>query len=211
VRWTDALRWHGSLHYWDAFTPSAQFVVRQLREITLLPSYNRTYVATLKLDRPLPPDVFIKISRIAGVEQINSNVVVFGQDAMTFDGKAYWSESAKTLVLKTSQWIYPEHEVSFGFSIGKGFLPRRALNALISGNGAVTLLTQDMECIGNGFPALTGRLRQDCRTGYTAIDGWPCVACVPGTYKVSRSHYFAPFVILFTSQRVAKLRACGRM
>jgi len=54
ARWLDATEWLGALHYSNAFTPRAAFVVRELRETTLVASANRSYVATMRPDRRLP-------------------------------------------------------------------------------------------------------------------------------------------------------------
>jgi len=183
LRWMDALQWHGSFEYTDAFMPSASFAVRQLRETTLVPSGNRTYVATFQSDRSLPPGSTIRIMRITGVEQSEQHVEIFGQDAPVFGGLGLWEQASETLQITATRWIGSDHQISVGFSIGKGYKPRSALYAQISCSGSVIILPQDMETFGNGWPAQTGRLRQDCTRGHTAIDGWPCTACPPGTYK----------------------------
>jgi hypothetical protein len=209
LRWMDALQWHGSFEYTDAFMPFASFPIRQLREATLLSSRNRTYVATLQSDRSLPPGSTIRIMRITGVEQSEQHVEIFGQDAPAFGGRGSWLQASATLKLTTTRWIDSNNQISFGFSIAKGHKPRSALYAQISCSGSVTILTEDMEVFGNGWPAQTGRLRQDCSKGHTAIDGWPCTACPPGTYKDTiGSAQCTPCAVGTSSPLTARTLAC---
>lgn len=185
LRWNDAMVWHGTIEFSHAFTPSASFVIRQLKETTLLASRNRTFVATLRPDRSLPPGVTIRISDIAGAHHSDISVDVMGPDAATFSGAGTWIQSTRELRLQTSKWITSQHNVSFRFSLDKDFEPRAALNARIACEGQIIILPQTMENIGKYWPAQTGRLRQDCNVGYSAVDGFPCRECASGFYKVA--------------------------
>ena len=187
MRWNDAMEWQGTIRFSDAFTPSASFVVRQLKETTHLPSHNRTFVATLRPDRTLPPGVTIRISGISGVHRSAARVQITGQDAATFSGAGTWIQATKQLELETSKWIDSDKNTSFIFSLDKDLEPRTALNAHVTCDGPITILPQSMENMGKYWPAQTGRLRQDCNVGYSAVDGFPCRACAPGFYKVTFS------------------------
>jgi len=96
----------------------------------------------------------------------------------------HWNIPHLCNTLQQVRGIDPEQEVTVAFAIAKGHAPRSALKLQVSCNGPVTILPQEMHVFGNGYPALTGRLRTDCNKGYTAFDAWPCQACAPGFYKV---------------------------
>jgi len=184
LRWHDALKLHGTIDFSDAFTPTASFVIRRLRETTLLASHNRTFEVTLRPDRDLPPGVTVRIIWVAGTRQSAGDIALFGPDSMTFGGIGTWSQVTRDLVLKSFKAIDSKSSVSFSFSLEKDFEPRTALNAQVACEGQIIILPQTMENVGKHWPAQTGRLRQDCNVGYSAADAFPCEACAPGFYKV---------------------------
>ena len=141
LRWQEAAQWHGSLLYSDAYSPEAQFVVRNLTQDSTTADGEANLTLTLQPDRTIPAGERITISNLVGSLTLSGQYPLSGSDSDLFGGVWTFSADNGTAEFVASVALPASKNISVTFVLRNGPDLRAPVRAIVSSSGGeVTFL-----------------------------------------------------------------------